>query len=271
MKILTNYKQELILAIALIVVVACLVYLYGIFLPFIIGLTLAFSVAPAVNYIQKLFKNRTLSTTIFLLGLIGVLVLSTLLLTGYVNRDFQRLNQSFSMLASQNRDLLDETGQRVKDYLGDLYDLSALESMLKSDIDSIVKTGSEMDLSKLDTEAIKGSFDKLVSSFPSNESTEPEPTSGFGTMYMLASTLVYFILILYNFEYFRSIKTKYFTSKVSSKTNLLWDDFDKSFIRYFKLRTKIVLLLGLLYLITFTIMGMPGTLLLTLLIIFLSY
>ena len=82
---------------------------------------------------------------------------------------------------------------------------------------------------------------------------------------------MYFILILYQLDYFTSIRKRYFSPKVKSELNIILDDFNQSFVKYIKLRTRIVLVLAVLYIVAFLILDMPGMILITLLIVLLSY
>ena len=266
-----KYKHEIILAALLIGFSFAFYYLYGILLPFILGLLLAFSAHPIIIQIKKIVKNRNLATTIFLSVIAGIIILFFTFLTQYINRDFKRLNQSFTILASNNKDNLDKAGQKAKEYIGDFYDFGELEKKLKFQSDSLITDLKEMDTSKLDTESITATLEEIISAFQSNEESVPDEKPAFGITFMLFSTILYFILILYQLDYFTEIRRKYFSSKARSKVSILIDDFNQSFVRYFKLRTKIVLLLSLIYITAFIILDMPGMILLTVVIVLLSY
>jgi predicted PurR-regulated permease PerM len=266
-----KYKHEIILIAAILSFSIVFYFLYGLLLPFILGLLLVFLVHPVINRIQKIVRSRNLANTIFLLGIAAFVFLFFLFFTQYINRDFKRLSQSFTVLVSANKDNLDKTGQKVKEYIGNLYDFEELERELESQSDSLKSKLKKIDSSKLDTESIKSAFQELTSIFHGEEKTSEQQDSGFGFIFILYSTILYFILILYNFDYFDDIRKRYLIGKVESKLNILIDDFNQSFVRYFKLRSKIVLLLALMYLTTFIIIDIPGLILFTLFIVLLSY
>ncbi len=266
-----NYKHEIIIGLLFIGFTVSFYFLYGILLPFIIGLLLAFAVGPLVSRIQKIVKNRDLATTLFLLISAGVIVLFFVFFTQYINRDFKRLNQSFVVLASNNQEQLDNAAQKAKDYIGTFYDFDELGSELRMQSDSLIGNFQQMDFSQLDTESIKSGVAKITAVLKSDEEGDREKESGFSFLFMFFSTILYFVLILYYLDYFTGIKKKYFSSKVKSMYKLVLDDFNQSFMKYLKLRTRIVLLLSLLYLTIFIILDMPGLILLTLLIVLLSY
>jgi predicted PurR-regulated permease PerM len=266
-----DYKHEIILALLFIGFSIAFYFLYGILLPFILGLLLAFAVSPIISWIQKLVKNRDLATTLFLISITAITILFVVFFTQYINRDFKRLNQSFVLLASNNQDNLDKTAQKVKDYIGKLYDFDELESELKLQSDSLISSIKDLDFSELDTESIKAGFEKMTSVFKNDDEGKPEKKSGFGFIFMFFSTILYMVLILYYLDYFTAIRKKYFSPKVKSWFTFILDDFNQSFMKYLRLRTRIVLWLSLIYIITFIVLDMPGMILITVLIILLSY
>lgn len=268
---LKKYKHEIIIALLLIGLSISFYYLYGILFPFVLGLLLAFSVNPTITRIQKIIKNRDLATTLFLAVSTGLIILCFVFFTQYINRDFKRLNSSVIVLAADNQDRLDHTAQKVKGYVGYFYDFAELESTLKIPSDSLTTDLQTMDFSQLDTESIQEGFSQILSLLPSREEGTLSEKPSFGFLFMLLSTLMYFILILYQLDYFTSIRKRYFSPKVKSELNIILDDFNQSFVKYIKLRTRIVLVLAVLYIVAFLILDMPGMILITLLIVLLSY
>ncbi len=191
--------------------------------------------------------------------------------TQYVNRDFKRFNQSFTLLASNNQEQLDKTAKKLKDYLGKIYDVEELQNTLQSQSDSIVNKSKNIDYSKIDTETIRDSFSKTLSVFNSDDSKTPADESNFGFLLILFSTIGYFVLVLYQLDYFISIRNQYLHHNNKNGFDLILEDFSQTFIKYFKLRTYIVLLLSLIYGIAFTILDMPGLILIIFLVTILSY
>jgi len=248
-----------------------LFYLYGILLPFVLGFLVASSVYPAILRIQKVVKNRKIATIIFLSIKAGVVILFLVFCTRYVNRDFKRLNQSFVKLTKINKDQFNKTTQKVNEYIADIYDFENLKESLKQKSDSAVLSLNNIDYSELDTESIKTSFKRITSVFQSQKSEVKKIKPRFSLTFIFFSTIGYFILILFQLEYFIEIRDKYFNGKIKSMFHTIVDDFNKSFVKYFKLRTKIILLLSPIYIISFVILDMPGTILITILILLLSY
>ena len=246
-------------------------YLYGILLPFILGMLLAFSAQPIITRIQKIVKSKGLATSIFLAVNTVLIILFFVFFTNYINRDFKRLNQSFVFLTTKNQKNLNQTTQKVKEYINNLYDIDQVEVLLKHKSDSIINKIKNIDYSELDTESIKTGFEKATAIFRSKKINTEQLKPKFSFLFILCSTIGYFILILYQLDYFTRIRKKYFGGKIKSIFHTIIDDFNQSFVKYLKLKTKIILLLSLIYISTFIILDMPGTILISLLIILLSY
>lgn len=268
---LKKYNNVILVTLFLLCFSISFFYLYGIFLPFILGMLLAFSVYPAILRIQKIVKNRNLATTIFLAIKAGGLILFLIFCTRYINRDFKRLNQSFIQITKIDKEKLNKTAQKVNEYIADIYDFESLKKSLKYKSDSVISGLKNMDYSQLDTESIKSGFEKLTSVFHRQKKEAETIQPSFSFTFIFFSTIGYFILILFHLDYFIKIREKYFGGKIKSIFHSIIDDFNKSFVKYFKLRTKIVLLLSPIYLVSFIILDMPGTILITLLIVLLSY
>ncbi len=261
------YKNEIIIGLFLVGLCVAFYFLYGILVSFLLGMLLAFAAKPLITRIQRKVPNQAYATTLYLLGLFGIIVLCLVFFTQFINRDFKRLNQSFTLLVSNNQEELDQTAQVVKGFISDLYASQDLE--VKAD--SLMTELKEMDYSQLDTKSMSASYEKMTSAFQSNSLEESSKGPRFGILYILFSTIAYFVLILYQLDYFEGLKTRYFSGKLKSKLGLFFDDFNQSFLRYLRLRTKIVLWMALMYLIAFFILDMPGMIFITLLILLLSY
>ena len=266
-----HYRNEIIIGLLMIGFSIAFFFLYGILLPFILGMLLAFSAQPVITRIQKIVKNKGLATTIFLGINTGIIILFFVFFTNYINRDFKRLNQSFAFLTTKNQENLNKTTYKIKEYINNLYDIEQGKDLLKYKSDSIINKIKNIDYSKLDTESIKTSFEKVTSIFQNKKTNRDQLKPKFSFLFILFSTIGYFILILYQLDYFTKIRKKYFGGKIKSIFHTIIDDFNQSFVKYLKLRTKIILLLSLIYSSTFIILDMPGTIIISLLIIILSY
>lgn len=258
---LQRYKHQIIISCFFVVFFIAFLKLYTIILPFILGLLMAIAVEPVLVKIQRIVKNRNLATSLFLLGIVGIIASSLFFFTYNINRDFKRLNHSFTVITTNNQVYIDQTTKNVKDFINNIYDFKNIDSLKNSFTSN----------SQIDTESITSSFDKIKALFPSDKNVTEKKNSSFNFIFILFTSIFYFILILYQYDYFQSIKRRYFTSKINSTLLTLYDDFHQSFIHFFKLRTKVIALMIIPYAVTFAIMDMPGMILLTFLITILAY
>ena len=266
-----KHKHEIVLAATLLIIVASFYFLYGLLLPFLFGLLLAFAANPIVMKIQKRVRSRNLSVTIFLASIGVVLALILVFSAKFINRDFQRFNNTFVILSSEYQEEQDEIASQAQALLSQLFEFTEQQSKEYNFENTSLQSVEDINKQKIDTESISTATQYLFSAFQSNDSEEEQDTNGFSLWFILFSSMVYFVLILYQIEYFKRIGTQYFSHNMQSKANMILDDFHKSFIVYFKLRTTIVLLLSLIYLTAFIILDMPGMILLTIVIAILSY
>jgi len=264
-------KSPIWVAILLVFSVLAFYYLFALLLPFVIGLVLAFICLPAVKAIQKLVKIGAFAKTLFLVGSVSVLVLFTVLLGSYINNDFKRLENSFRVLSSQNGAKINAAESTAKKYIALFYDVEKLESKLKLKTDSLNQSTVSDSFGGIDTKAIEDSFSSISGSFGSNSSDVESKNTSVSTWSIIVMSLSYFVLILFNIEYFESLRKRYVGTKLTSQINTVASDFNQSFVKYFSLRGKIVILLASIYLIAFILLDIPGLILFTFLIILLSF
>jgi predicted PurR-regulated permease PerM len=250
---------------------ALFVYYYGIFLPFALALILAFIAAKPTAFFQKWLKNWDFSATVFLIVLLLIGLASSVFLGSFVNRDFQRLNKSVSVLVSENQHELDAGALKVKSYIQKFYPSENITEDLKKDLESLLLKSDSSSTSSIDFKSLRASFNQVKALFKSDPKTEKSSSPSFSLIYIIGSTLVYFVLCLYQIPYFQKLKERYFTPKIASQSAMLWRDFDNSFIRYFKLRTRIILCLMPLYILAFALLDLPGSFLILIALFFLLY
>jgi len=264
-----KYKQPLLFLVVMLLLLSAFYFMYTLILPFIIGLLMAIAVDPIICRIQRLVKNRNLASTVFLLVVSGMLLLVVFSFAFFINRDFKRLNKSFTILVSQNQEEIDKTAQEAKAFLNNLYDFKKIEGDVKTKTDSLTHVAKKTDYSTIDTKSIEEGVEKIKSLFPTQEASSTQ--SSFSWFFLLFSSLGYFVLILYQYNYFTSLREKYIGGKVQSKLTELYADFRQTFVLYFTLRSKIILIQCLLFAMTFIILDLPGVIIITFLIALLSF
>lgn len=233
-----------------------LVY-YGIFLPFFLALAVAFAVGRRLKKWLTFIKNWELRLSVFLILVLGALILFLSLSASFIAEDAQRFSKSFEVLIDENQNELDAGAQKVKEWTENLVDDQTIEGLLDEQLaglDSITESG-EMDWSKIGAQ-----FEKLPDLFKSDQKEEAQFTlPSFGFWYQFGSFWLYLVLILYNFKYFDDVQQRYRNPDLETSWQLFWQDFNQSFLRYFRLRTRIVIILLPLYLAAFLLLDLPGT------------
>lgn len=261
-------------SLSLVLALAFLVYFHGLFLPFLLAWAAALWLGPTLRKWEQRLRSWNLSVALFLSGILISVLLFLSLSTGLILRDFERFNQGFEILWDANQANLDQSAKQAKEWLNGIYDTEKLEAELNSQIEAL-KAGADVDstANQLDWDAIGESLSKLKAFFIPKE-TDSDPAfqlPQFSFWYQFGSFLLYFVLILFNFQYFEAIALKYFQPNLGSKAQLFWQDFQSSFIRYFKLRTRIILWQMPLFILCFSLLDLPGTFLYLGLIFFLLY
>ena len=233
-----------------------LVY-YGIFLPFFLALAVAYAIGDRLKKWLAFVEIWELKVSLFLIAFIGALLLFITLSASFIADDVQRFSHSFKVLLDENQAELDAGAQTVKEWTNDIFEDQSLEQMLNeqfASLDSLSESG-EMDWSKLGEQ-----LNKIPNLFKSDKKEEAQlKLPSFGFWYQFGSFWLYLVLILFNFKYFDELRTRYHSPKLEGSWQLFWRDFEQSFLRYFKLRTRIVLLLLPIFLTAFLILDLPGT------------
>ncbi len=251
-----------------------LVFYHGLFLPFILALALVYWLGPSLRLWQKRLKNWTLTVSSFLIAVVLGLLLFFSLSAGFILRDLERFNQSFELLWSDNKENLDRGAQEVVDWLNTIYPAEDLEAELQEQMKALQASKDSSSLKdQLDVEAISSGFDKVKRLFIPKETEESQLIEWpkFGFWYQLGSFLLYFVMGLLYYDYFEGLKKRYGKSHLSETASLFWRDFEQSFVRYFRLRSRIIAWQMPLFILSFVLLDLPGTFLYLILVFLLLY
>lgn len=260
-----KYRSDIIFFSLLTVTIIVSYYLVEIVLPFILGLGLAYLANPIIKKIQGIIPSRNIAVTVFFVAIILITAGSTILFARQIAHDFSRLNRSFRTYTENNKDKLDETTKTISTYIEKIYDPEKLKEKLNIDSLNAGELYKKIDkdslLNSLDIDTIKESFAAITSFFTSDKEEEQESDS-FSWFFVLFTAILYFVYINYEFRYFEDRWKKYFDNKRSEKVKRVVDDFQKTFVAYFKQRSKIVVIYMVIYTAAFFIIGLPGALIL---------
>lgn len=268
---LLKYRSDLIFWGLLIGLISFAYILFEVLLPFFLGLFGAFLINPLIKKTQKVIPNRNIATTITLFTSFVFLFGTIWIFSTQISNDFKKLNKAVHSYAISNADKIDSTTSRIQVYIETIYSPEDLRKTLaiKADTtssnDSLAANTSFSNIIKgLDTEQIKETWGTIsalfTTSIPEQNTSHPRKINWF---VVIISALGYFMYIIYTLEYFQGLIDKYIRTGIGhSRLMQVVTDIRKTFIEYFKQRSKIVLFMFILYTITFNLLGLPGAILL---------
>jgi predicted PurR-regulated permease PerM len=270
-----NYISYILFWLFVILLLAATFYLQEILLPFFLGLLLALASKGPVLKIQKKIKKRNLSVVVYLTSIFVSIGLLLFLFSAYINHDAHRLQEAFKTFAHNNQEEIDEGTQKVADFIAQYYNPDEIRRFVDQKKDSVLRLTEEdeLDFSQLDYDAIKQSAESVFAFFQSPEETgvEKEEKTSASMIVIFFSTIFYFVYILFYLDYFSERWEKYMLKKSNGIFKIMAEDINSSFFKYFKLRSKILLVLMMAYLIGFSILGVPGAIIFALLAGILAY
>lgn len=238
-------------------------------LPFFIGLAFAAMINPVVRKIQKWIPNRHIAVSLFM-GFVLLFTFGSTYLFGYlIVKDVNRLTKAFYTYATNHQSDLDEATKVVKEYVAKIYDPAQIQQRFNIHPDSLnyetamrkIKTDSLAQ--KIDMQLIEEAWSSVTSFAGTAESPEKAaPRSEINWFWVIMGSFVYFVYIIYDFPYFESRWKFYIGERRLGRMSSVLDDFKHSFIPYFRQRGKIVLFYTVLFTAAFSIIGLPGALVL---------
>jgi predicted PurR-regulated permease PerM len=268
-----KYKSY-ILPLSLAVTASVLIYFAGaIILPFLIGIFGASLANSIVVKIQKKVPNRNLSVTLFLLGAVVLLLGSGWLFGSQLVNDSRRLNNAFVTFLDDNNQEIDETSKTIKSYIEKIYPSKKTNNGIDYDfnldslrLNSVKRSALNIDSLNIDSNKLSESLSSITSFFTSNDE-EKANTSTLSWFLTLLYSTGYFIYTLYTFTYFEDRFNKYFGAEKKSNSQLdsIIHDFQNTIIKYFRQRSIIVLICSAIFISAFSIIGIPGAIILGLL------
>ena len=257
-----NYLIDL-LPFALILIL--LFFIGEILLPFILALFIAYLLNPIILIIQKKIKNRTLAITSFLIVLSLLLVGSTFFFGGHVLKDSKRLVSAVEVFSQKNEHKIEELKNKALFYFGKINENEYVKEQIEG-----LNSGAD----EVNQEDVISSIKSVYSLFEQKEqSGEEVTTSSWSLIYMLFYTLLYALFILYTYDYFEAKYQTYFANRksVNSRLKAVFADFNVVFVNYFRQRGKVVLINVLICTIAFSILDLPGAIIIGILTGILSY
>lgn len=264
-----KYRGDILFFLLLLGVLVASYYLAEAVLPFFIGLAFAAMINPVVRKIQKWIPNRHIAVSLFM-GFVLLFTFGSTYLFGYlIVKDVNRLTKAFYTYATNHQSDLDEATKVVKEFVAKIYDPAQIQQRFNIHPDSLnyetamrkIKTDSLAQ--KIDMQLIEEAWSSVTSFAGTAESPEKAaPRSEINWFWVIMGSFVYFVYIIYDFPYFESRWKFYIGERRLGRMSSVLDDFKHSFIPYFRQRGKIVLFYTVLFTAAFSIIGLPGALVL---------
>ena len=250
---------------SLIAIMFLLHFLGEIILPFIFAIFIAYQLNPLILKIQTIIKNRNLAITSFLFsGTILVIGVIFFLGTHIVN-DTKRFVTAVEIFGEENKQQINDTKNSVLNFVDDVYKSETVQNQIK---------GTDTLTDNYHKESLTTTLESVYSFFEgSNTKTEEPEKKSWNWFLILLYTLFYTVLILYTYSYFEEKHNKYFgdNKPANSMSYEIWQEFNIIFINYFKQRGKVVLICTSIFIITFSIMGLPGAIIIGIIAGILTY
>jgi predicted PurR-regulated permease PerM len=229
--------------------VALLIRLSGVLLPFVLAIVLAFLLDPIVSFIQKRVRNNR-----------GIALALTLLIILILNAGFYAI-----VIPS----VINEVGhfrQVILDHQGNLFSGDFIPPHMRQQIQEFVQ--SEEFQAYITFENLGPVIQKALPTFWASFSNVFGFLAGF---IGLIAVLLYLVFILKDYSSFRDNWYKYLPEPVRDKAIEFVDDFSHNMMGYFRQKTIIVIINIALFMIAFHIMGLPLATLLAILIGLMNY
>lgn len=253
---MNKYKTQIRFAIVISILLVVFLLVGEIILPFILGLSLAYISNPLIKKTQRIIKNRSLAVTAFLFLVISCLLGSVFFTGNLVFNDFKRLNNAFVTFSKDNSDKIDATTKTVKSYITEFYPAGGLSVPVNFE--------TVKDSLSNNTEVITKALSGFSSFFKSSDNIIEQESQRFSWWTLFPFTIVYYLYILYTFPYFSDKFNKYFgqETKQIPYLNELKLVFQNVMSTYIRQRSIIVLICITICIITFSIIGIPGAIVL---------
>ncbi|MEM6264006.1 MAG: AI-2E family transporter [Bacteroidota bacterium] len=265
MKLSQKSTGYLIAAGSIAAIVILLLLIGEIVIPFVLAVLVAHVLNPVILKIQQQIKNRNLAVTIFWIAVVALFGITFLFLGGHIAKDTNRLVNAIEVFSEEHQATLDQIKNQVSSFVEANYNHEVIQERLESIDTSSSPEGQE---------SLATAIESVYSLFSAEPTAEETPTTeSWSVLGMLMYFIAYTVLVMYSYGYFEKKYEKYagFIQRNNADALGLWKDFLSVFPTYFRQRGQIVLINALLAIIVFNLMGLPGALILGVIIGILSY
>lgn len=260
-------KAYIIVGVSICAILGLMLLIGEILLPFILAIFIAYLINPLILKIQKKLKSRNLAITSFLLIFSIMFFGIIFLFGGHIVKDSKRLVNAVQMFANENQSQIEAIKEKVVDFVDKAYESEAVKSQIEN-LENLSAEDSDVDL----TSAIGSVYSFFTDADKGNKKDESR-SSSWNPFFILIYTVFYTVLIIYTYGYFQDKYVKYFDNRMPMNARLagIWGDFKISFLDYFRQRAKIVMINIIIFIIAFSIVDLPGAIVIGIITGILSY
>tara|TARA_B110000879_G_C11107243_1_gene485805 strand:- start:145 stop:1281 length:1137 start_codon:yes stop_codon:yes gene_type:complete len=245
-------KSYLLGVFSLVAIMFLLHFLGEIILPFIFAIFIAYLLNSLILKIQTKIKNRNLAITSFLFSS-TLLVIGVIFFLGtHLVNDTKRFVTAVEIFGEENKQQINDTKNSVLNFVDDVYKSETVQNQIK---------GTDTLTDNYNEESLTTTLESIYSFFEDSKTVTQAPVKkSWNWFLMLIYTLLYTVLILFTYGYFEEKYNKYSEGNklANSMLNEIYRDFKIVFINYFKQRAKVALICTSVFIITFSIIGLPG-------------
>lgn len=265
MVISEKIRAYLIGVLVLIALILLIHFVGEIVLPFVFAIFIAYLLNPIILKIQTKIPNRNLAVTSFLVS-VGALFVCILIFFGsYLIKDTKRFVGAVDVFVVQHEDQINEIRENIGGLVDGVYKSDAVQKQINS-LDSLSVETKESDL----TSALSSVYSFLSEPNTEPELPEEEPWNGF---FMVIYTIIYLVTILYSYDFFTGKYAMYMKNRkpINSRFQGIWLNFKVVFLNYFRQRAKVVLISMAIFVLSFSIMDLPGAIMIGIITGLLTY
>ena len=261
MNLTEKNKSYLIGGLSLGAILFLLLLIGEIILPFVFAIFIAHLLNPLILKIQKKIRNRYLAITSFLFVVTVLFTGITFFFGAHLVKDTNRLVSSVEIFTNEHKQQITDVKNSIIGFVDNTYDSEAF----KAQIESSATGENEQDL--------VSTVGSVYSFFNDSSEDKNDNSKSWSTLYMLIYTLLYSVIILYTYEYFEAKHVKYFSNRkpINKKLEGVLSEFKITFVNYFRQRTKVILINTAILTTAFSIMDLPGAIIIGVITGALSY
>ncbi len=233
------------IVITLMVIGACLFiinYLREVLIPFVVALILAYIMNPIVNFIQKLVKKRVFAVIISLILFFGFFTLLGFIFIPMIAAEVTKMGELLQQLVTKS-----DLQQQINNYLPENIASVVEEFIVSQDFSILIDLGKSNNAANFIGKNILPTVTNIFSG----------TISVVVWIFGLAIVMLYLIFLLLDYNNFVAEWKSLIPPKYKNVVLGVINDFEEAMNNYFRAQALISGIIGVLFAIGFSIIGLP--------------